>query len=218
MLILLPPSEGKNEGSHELVLSLAKLSFSKFLTDARVRALTESKLKAAKALTAPAIDIYSGVLYQALDYRSLSPRAMKRADREVVIISALFGALRPQDHIPSYKMKIKNSLWKASVSQALESLDADLVIDCRSSTYAGVWTPEASKTVAVRVFQEKKGKRSVITHMSKKYRGEFTRILLQSKKIKTPKQVKEIASRHFKAELHASKGKEPWYLDLIIKG
>jgi cytoplasmic iron level regulating protein YaaA (DUF328/UPF0246 family) len=71
MLILLPPSEGKNEGSHEQVLSLAKLSFSKFLTDARVRALTDSKLKAAKALTAPAIDIYSGVLYQALDYRSV---------------------------------------------------------------------------------------------------------------------------------------------------
>jgi len=217
MLILLPPSEAKNKGSLEQALSLAKLSFSKFLTDARVRALTESKLKAAKALTGPAIDIYSGVLYQALDYRSLSPRAMKRADKEIIIISALFGSLRPQDQIPSYKMKIKNSLWKEPLSQALESLRPDLVIDCRSSTYAGVWTPNPSTTVAVRVFQEKKGKRSVITHMSKKYRGEFTRILLQSKMAKTPKEVKEIASRHFKAELHATSGKEPWYLDLIIK-
>ncbi len=218
MLILLPPSEGKNEGAHEQVLSLAKLSFSKYLTDSRVRAVTESKLKAAKAKTSAAIDIYSGVLYQSLDYSSLSARARKRADKEIVIISALFGALRPQDQILTYKMKIKSSLWKVAVSQALESLNSDLIIDCRSSTYAGVWTPDPSKTVAVRVFQVKKGKRSVITHMSKKYRGEFTQILLKSKMIKTPQEVKVLASKHFKVEFHQQVGKEPWYLDLIIKG
>ena len=65
--------------------------------------------------TAPAIDIYSGVLYQSLNYRGLSPQAQKRAQSQLLIFSALFGVLRPLDLIPYYSKKIKNSQWKYRV-------------------------------------------------------------------------------------------------------
>jgi cytoplasmic iron level regulating protein YaaA (DUF328/UPF0246 family) len=134
-----------------------------------------------------------------------------------VIISALFGALRLTDVIPSYKLKIKSSLWKSAITEELESLNAELIIDCRSSTYMGVWTPNPIKTVVVRVFQVKDGKKSVITHMSKKYRGELTRILLlESKEPKSPADVLRIAKQYYKAELVSSTEKEPFYLDLLI--
>ena len=215
MLILLPPSEGKNQPAGKSKLNLAKLVFADQLIDVRTRLVTKS-LAAAPA--AKAIDVYSGVLYQALDWGSLSATAKVRGDKSLLIVSAIFGVLRPNDVIPNYKAKIKSSDWKVALKPVLDGLEADLIIDCRSSTYAGVWQSPPGRTVAVRVFKKVKGKISVITHLSKKYRGELTRELLKSgKSPKTPAELLAIAEKHFECKLIKAKGNLPWYLDLIIE-
>ena len=104
MLILLPPSEGKNQPKGKSALNLSKLAFGAYLLDTRSKLLSKAL---AKSPVAPAIAVYSGVLYQALDWSSLSAGARKRGERSILIISALFGALRPTDQIPNYKAKIK---------------------------------------------------------------------------------------------------------------
>ena len=214
MLILLPPSEGKNQPTTKANVNLAKLTFSKELIAIRSRLLTKN-LETSPA--AKAIDVYTGVLYQALDWGSLSATAKSRGDKSLLIISAIFGVLRPSDVIPNYKAKIKSSDWKAVLKPVLDGLEADLIIDCRSSTYAGVWQSPPERTVAVRVFKKEKGKISVITHLSKKYRGELTRELLKSgKSPKTPAELLAIAEKHFGCKLIKAKGNLPWYLDLII--
>ena len=214
MLILLPPSEGKNQPVSKAKVNLAKLVFSKELLEIRSRLLTKS-LAAAPA--AKAIDVYTGVLYQALDWKSLSATAQARGEKSILISSAIFGVLRPSDLIPNYKAKIKTSDWKAALKPALDGLGADLIIDCRSSTYAGTWQSPPANTVAVRVFKKEKGKISVITHLSKKYRGELTRVLLKAGKVpKTPVDLLAIAEKNFECKLIRPKGNLPWYLDLII--
>lgn len=214
MLILLPPSEGKNQPTSKAKVNLAKLVFSKELFETRSRLLTNS-LAASPA--AKAMDVYSGVLYQALDWDSLSPSAKARGEKSILITSAIFGVLRPSDLIPNYKAKIKTSDWKAVLKPALDGLNADLIIDCRSSTYAGAWNPPPANTVAIRVFKKEKGKISVITHLSKKYRGELTRVLLMAgKSPKTPSELLEIAEKEFDCKLIRPKGNLPWYLDLFI--
>jgi cytoplasmic iron level regulating protein YaaA (DUF328/UPF0246 family) len=214
MLILLPPSEGKNQPTSKANINLAKLAFPKELLAIRSRLLTKPL---ATAPSAKAIDVYSGVLYQALDWGSLSPTAKARGDKSLLIVSAIFGVLRPSDVIPNYKAKIKSSDWKAVLKPVLDGLDADLIVDCRSSTYAGVWQSPPDRTVAVRVFKKEKGKISVITHLSKKYRGELTRVLLKAGKVpKTPEDLLAIAEKNFECKLIRPKGNLPWYLDLII--
>ena len=214
MLILLPPSEGKNQPTTKANVNLAKLTFSKELIAIRSRLLTKN-LETSPA--AKAIDVYTGVLYQALDWGSLSATAKSRGDKSLLIISAIFGVLRPSDVIPNYKAKIKSSDWKAVLKPVLDGLEADLIIDCRSSTHAGVWQSPPERTVAVRVFKKEKGKISVITHLSKQYRGELTRELLKSgKSPKTPAELLAIAEKHFDCKLIKAKGNLPWYLDLII--
>ena len=70
MLILLPPSEKKRTPESGIPLSMANLSFSQTLSTARmIQVANHPSLLA--AATAPAIEIYSGVLYQALDWKSL---------------------------------------------------------------------------------------------------------------------------------------------------
>jgi cytoplasmic iron level regulating protein YaaA (DUF328/UPF0246 family) len=214
MLILLPPSEGKNQPISKSRVNLDKLVFAKELIAIRGRLL---KKTLASAPAARAMDVYTGVLYQALDWNSLTPAARARGEKSVLVVSAIFGVLRPSDLIPNYKAKIKVSDWKAALKPALDGLAADLIIDCRSSTYAGVWQSPPASTVAIRVFKKEKGKISVITHLSKKYRGELTRVLLKSgKPPKTPNELLAIAEKHFDCKLQKPKGNLPWYLDLII--
>ena len=225
VLILLPPSEGKNSVEKGKLVNLSSLSFAQDLTSTRKKTWDAMGTKVNKLPTAKAIDIYSGVLYQALDFNSLDSKSKKRAIKSIVIISALFGAVKLEDKIPSYKLDMAkslpkigslNSLWKKVLPQALEKIKTNLIVDCRSSTYQGVWVPDFNKTVGIRVFTLKNGKKSVVTHMSKKTRGEVTKLLVQSSKPpKTPQELHKLVSKKFKSELIKPTSKTSWYLDVI---
>jgi hypothetical protein len=218
MLILLPPSEGKNQADGSDKFSLTELSFAGELSSLRAQAIRAYDPALLSALAAPAISIYSGVLYQALDWQSLGASAKIRGAHELLIISALYGVLRPDDSIVDYKAKISTSFWKKTLTRVLDPLEHEVIVDARSSTYSAVWTPDPSITVAVRVFQEKNGKRSVITHMSKKYRGELTRLLIKKKRARSPHDVFAIAQESYTCELTPPAAGKPWFLDLIIPG
>ena len=215
MLILLPPSEGKSSPERGRKLNLKTLFGSPDLTDIRTK-LLQNHPEIDQTLCRPAHEIYSGVLYQALAWESLSTTAKKRGSESILIISALMGAVRIDDYIPTYKLKIITSLWKKPLTHLLESMDSDLIIDCRSSTYSGVWTPPHEKTVAIRVFQVKGGTKTVITHMSKKYRGELVRLLLQNSALRTTQELLAYVKMKFECEFTPSTSKEPSYLDLLI--
>ena len=73
-------------------------------------AATAANRAVAKAPTLPAIERYTGVLYDALDHRSLSAAHRRRLDASVVIFSGLWGAVMPADPIPDYKLKMGAAL------------------------------------------------------------------------------------------------------------
>ncbi len=130
VLILLPPSEGKSAPLSGPPVDLAALSFSE-LTKTRRQVLaalikvsradpkeasavlglgpTQSgELMANRGLRrhpcAPAISVYSGVLFEALDYATMSARRRRRLREHVAISSALWGLVRPDDLIPAYRL------------------------------------------------------------------------------------------------------------------
>ena len=83
-----------------------------------------------EAPTLPAIERYTGVMYDAIDYRSLDAGATEAFDRNVIIMSGLFGMVRPLDMIPAYKLKMGSALlrrktcaavWKPGVTRCLAS-------------------------------------------------------------------------------------------------
>ena len=128
MLILLPPSEGKTQRRRGRALDLETLSFPQ-LTGLRTRVIegvgeisarpdahrllgvspnlveeVSRNTRLHVAATAPAGEVYSGVLYDALGIASLDAGSRRRANRRIVILSALFGAVRPTDRIPAYRL------------------------------------------------------------------------------------------------------------------
>ncbi len=164
----------------------------------------------------PAIIVYTGVLYQGLGWATLTKAAQTRAQKSIAIISAKYGSLKCLDLIEPYKEKIDVAQMRTPITKALDAIEADLVIDCRSSTYQSVWTPPAEKCVEIKVFSKVDGVKKVITHMSKKTRGEVTRMLLLSKTVPTnPQELAEIVSTAFDCELFEAKANEPWVLEVI---
>jgi cytoplasmic iron level regulating protein YaaA (DUF328/UPF0246 family) len=192
--------------------------------------LTDQLGRDASLLTAPsarAIEIYTGVLYEALDWKSLSLSAKKRSESQLLIVSALFGALRPLDLIPPYRLSMDVSLpklgglsayWRKHLSQALNHLEEELIIDMRSQTYARAWRPNPAITAGVRIFVEKSGRRSIVSHMAKRTRGEMARALLSL--TKAPKSIDAVAralSAQFEIEVVRQANTEKQHLlDVIL--
>jgi len=216
VLILLPPSEGKSGPRRGGPLDLASLS-SASLAPAREQILdaliglsgspraTEvlgrtsgqrGELARNAALrTSPAgraDRVYTGVLYDALSFDTLSGAARRRAAGRVAIISSLFGLLRPADRIPAYRLAGDVSLpgigavagvWRAHLGEAvLDALGSGLLVDLRSTMYAAFWRPPAGlagRVATVRVLHEADGRRSVVSHFNKATKGRIVRALLE---------------------------------------
>ena len=87
-----------------------------------------------------ALDRYSpGVMYKAMDFTGLPTGAQRRLLENGVILSGLFGLLRPDDLIPNYRLRIDATLpgigkiakyWRSHVSLLLnETLKGRFVWD-----------------------------------------------------------------------------------------
>jgi cytoplasmic iron level regulating protein YaaA (DUF328/UPF0246 family) len=221
VLILLPPSEGKAAPEPGSPLDLAALSCPS-LTPARERVLESlvalcaqadderahavlglspgqagEVLRNARLREAPAAaagEIYTGVLYDALDLASLSPTAYRQVERSVLVFSGLWGVVRISDRIPPYRCSIGVKLpdlgslgtyWRGVMAAALTEAAGDgLVLDLRSAAYAAMWRPRgevAGRTAVVRVVHERMvngvRKRSVVSHFNKATKGRLVQDL-----------------------------------------
>ena len=164
-----------------------------------------------------AIEVYAGVLYRALDWQTLNKESKARGQKSIAIISAKYGVLKPLDEIEPYKQKISNAAMRPEVTEILNARKATLIIDCRSSTYKGVWTPPPQACVEIKVFTDIDGEKRTITHMSKKTRGDVTRLLLQCASIPTnPQELHTIISAAYRCELIAPTQTTPWVLEVIF--
>ncbi|MDO8214196.1 YaaA family protein [Conexibacter sp. CPCC 206217] len=231
MLLLLPPSEGKTAPSaRRSTVDLAALSFAETLGPLRGRLIEAVDPALASAPTAPAAEVYSGVLYARLDHGSLPAAAKRRARANVLVASGLWGMTGLADRIPAYKLPIDARVdglgtlaaaWRPLVAQALASHDrrGELVVDCRSGGYAAVWRPAHAPRVEVRAFKLKPGgSRQVISHMAKDTRGRVAReLLLAARAPRRPADVLAIVlSAGLDAELAETPGRDDaWTLDVL---
>jgi cytoplasmic iron level regulating protein YaaA (DUF328/UPF0246 family) len=218
VLILLPPSEGKSAPRRGRPLDLESLSFPQLygaradVLDALVTLCEGDPAKAAQVLglgttqadevdrnaalrTAPAAradQVYSGVLYEALDLASLTGAARRRATSWLAVASGLFGLVRPGDRIPAYRLSGGVSLpgigpvatwWSRHLGPAVdEAAGRGVVVDLRSSTYTPFWRPDpgmARRVVTVRVLHEVDGVRKVVSHFNKATKGRIVRGVLE---------------------------------------
>jgi len=187
MLVLLPPSEGKAEPETGGPVDLDGLALAEALTEHREAVLDAFDPSLREAPAAPAAEVYTGVLFKRLGL-ALVPA---KARRQVLIFSALWGVVRPDDRIPHYKLPPKTKLkgigapaayWRPALTEALPDKAGELIVDMRSGAYTSFWKPQRATLLAVRAFTERDGERKAVSHMAKASRGDVARALLEAKK------------------------------------
>jgi uncharacterized protein len=230
MRILLPPSEGKTAPQAGEALSLERLSLPE-LTETRRRVLeallalcreqpeqarlvlglTEGQQEAVvrnqtlpQAPTAPAWQVYTGVLYSQLAPGSLTPEERARLGEWVWISSALFGFVGFTDPICAYRLSGDTTLptlgslarlWGPVLTPLLEQ-EPGLVVDLRSGVYvtlAPLPKSVQARAVTVRVLQKQvSGPPKLITHFNKATKGQLVREL--AKQARAPESVEQLVA------------------------
>lgn len=211
MRIVLPPSETKTPGGLPgSSLDWSGLVLANTLTDTRshiARDLVElcgdtdgakkalglgvtgdAWVEANREVTAspvmPAIDRYTGVVFDALDVASLSPHARERAQSTLWLFSALFGPLRATDLIPRYRLSFDSTLpgmsLKARWQPHAEAIwSGEFTVDLRSEGYRALAPLPPGCGVFVKVVKDLHGK-AAVGHANKATKGRLVRDMVES--------------------------------------
>lgn len=217
MLILLPPSETKRPGGDGPSWRPDALAFRELsprreqVLDALV-ALSEDEDLAARVLklsarqrgeiavnaalrdspSMPAVDRYTGVLFDALHAATLDAQARAWVGRHVAIHSAPFGLVGALDPIPAYRLGAgirlpglppMRTVWADAVGAAIAASDPSFVLDLRSEAYVGLGpVPGGIAQAYVRVVSEgTDGAVRALNHFNKHAKGELVRRLAASR-------------------------------------
>ena len=156
---------------------------------ANLRHAVEANLLHQEAPILPAIERYSGVLYDHLAYGEMPARAQEGFEERAVLMSGLFGALAPGDLIPDYKLRMDASLpgvgalaafWRPHVSASLAALvKGRFVWNLLPPAHADAWSgsAESAGEVSVRFVVRRNGKLATLSHWNKALKGAFARHL-----------------------------------------
>ena len=257
VMILLPPSEGKTVPQTKATLDLSKLSFTE-LTELRSKTIgslvkvSEGRVSAARKIlgltenqddeiarnhdlhnkpVAPAMHVYTGVLFDAIGIDTLSKTAVKRFARDTYVVSALFGLISVTDQIPAYRLsgsatlpKIGTlaSLWNSAVSELLHKAD-DFMIDLRSGVYqklGQIPDDAAPRAVVPRILQKMpSGPPKLVSHHNKATKGRIVRAIAESgKSLKSVEALAEVVAA-LGADVEVispSNSAKPFGLDVVV--
>jgi cytoplasmic iron level regulating protein YaaA (DUF328/UPF0246 family) len=210
MIFLLPPSETKEPGGKKMakVLSHKELDKTRKVLQQALLDICKTPSLAGKALKLgpkqsgeiqvnldlanpkclPALDRYTGTLYDALKAGGVTSAMRARASKTVFIQSSLFGLISAGNQIPNYRFSagakipglILKKLWQEAHETVWPKHSKEIVIDMRSNSYAELApVPEnlSCYTLDV-VLEDKKGKRTRLNHFNKQAKGQFLRTAL----------------------------------------
>jgi cytoplasmic iron level regulating protein YaaA (DUF328/UPF0246 family) len=210
MIFLLPPSETKEPGGKKMakVLSHKELDKTRKVLQQALLDICKTPSLAAKGLKLgpkqsgeiqvnldlakpkclPALDRYTGTLYDALKAGGVTSAMRARASKTVFIQSSLFGLISAGNQIPNYRFSagakipglILKKLWQEAHETVWPKHSKEIVIDMRSNSYAELApVPESLSCYTLDVaLEDKKGKRTRLNHCNKQAKGQFLRSAL----------------------------------------
>lgn len=154
----------------------------------------------------PAVFAFQGDAYRSLDPRSLPQKAVEFMQSHLIILSGLYGCLRPLDFIQPYRCEMKTRLpnpkgndlyafWEPSLTEmintTLKKNKLSHVINLASQEYFNAVNQKNLIAPVITVhFKEKRGNTyKTIGTLAKAARGKMTRYIME-KSITEPKQLR----------------------------
>lgn len=135
-----------------------------------------------------AIQLYNGAVFSNLDFTTLSLNAQEYLYNTVMIFSAMYGIIHAGTPIQPYRLDLTTRLpamkqtlaarWKPIVTQRLNGLEHDMIIDLSSTEYRKLLTPKLKAHVISIDFKDQVGEsfKTKGTY-AKMARGRFLRLM-----------------------------------------
>ena len=203
MLILTPPSEGKSYHNtvnkkfvetnyifkkqvKEIVSILNKLDEKKIIsiygtTLDKARELHKNNLNIFDNECSMAIERYTGVVFKNIDWNSLDLISRNYLNKNLRILSGLFGILKPDSLIPNYKLKMNvlslYDFWKNHISNQLKN--EELILDLLPAIHRKALNV-GKNIVSINFIINRSGKLIQSAHSGKVVKGKFIRFLAQN--------------------------------------
>jgi cytoplasmic iron level regulating protein YaaA (DUF328/UPF0246 family) len=190
-LILIPPSESKVEGGknppmqlnedqeflvNELDYHEGDMSTLLGVKDQALAKAVETNKHIRTSKTMPAIERYSGVVYQGIDYPTMTPEGKAFFDKHVRIMSALFGLIKPQENIPNYKFKI-GTLRATRFWNERNNLKNYFIVDLLPKSHQKAVRLVENRRIEF--YMERFGAKIPAGHNGKLIKGKFIRYLCE---------------------------------------
>lgn len=145
------------------------------------------------SLGKPALLAFNGDVYDGLSALTLSSDAVNYLQNQLLILSGLYGVLRPLDLILPHRLEMGTALsnpvgknlyayWHDSVLAQIQTIQPTVIVNLASVEYFSVIPVKLLKTRVVHcVFEEnKKGQSKVISFFAKRARGLMMRYAAQN--------------------------------------
>jgi cytoplasmic iron level regulating protein YaaA (DUF328/UPF0246 family) len=146
--------------------------------------------------TKPAVFAFDGEVYTGLDIRSFTKEELSRCQEQLMILSGLYGVLRPMDRILPYRLEMGTSLeysatkknlyqfWGDGLTKKIVSqLDKDeVLVNLASVEYSKVLDFRKIKNqIVTPIFKEKKGNDyKVVMVFAKQARGLMSQFIIKN--------------------------------------
>ena len=154
---------------------------------------------------------FDGDVYDGIDKKNYDEKDFNFAQKHVVILSGLYGILRPLDSIKPYRLEmgtnfkdikffIKNlyEFWEDKIAQEINKNPAKIIVNLASQEYfSAINSNKINKKIIEITFQEKKnGVLKTIGINSKKARGLITNFAIKNK-ISDPLNLQEFCQEKY---------------------
>lgn len=171
------------------------------------------------------IFVYNGIAFQGLDAATLSEDDLAFGQQHLIILSGLYGMLRPLDLVRPYRLEMQTKLknnkgnnlydyWREKLSLQMANMlkqGDNIWVNLASNEYSKVidrkLLPEGYQIITP-VFKEASGNvyKQVTVH-AKKARGMMTRFIIQNK-IENPEYLKAFDTEGYAYSEQLSQGEE----------
>lgn len=167
-----------------------------------------------------AVLAFNGDVYEGLNASTLSEESLAWAQEHLLILSGLYGALRPLDLLQAYRLEMGTRLpvgeaenlytfWKDTltpyINERLETQKTPVIVNLASNEYfKAVQLKNLKARVIECVFQdEKNGQYKIISFYAKHARGLMARYAIENK-IDHPDQLKKFNTNGYRFEADLS--------------
>lgn len=179
--------------------------------------------------SAPAIYAYVGDVYKGFHADTLSKDDLLWANDHVIIMSGLYGVVRPFDIVSPYRLEMKARLsvgtqkdlyefWDEKLAKYVDSSAGGVICNLASDEYGRPVTRHAKSRIVTPVFLDKKGngKIGTVPIYSKMMRGVMARWIIDHR-LDDPGQLKEFTGQGYAYDAAHSTDDQPAFFRPVPK-